>query len=141
MSQLSLKDDLPFTTVTISYRGTQLDIQYILVDTGSATTILAADIVASIHIVPLPEDILHTIRGVGGTEVVFTRHVDYLQVGGRRLTDFEIEVGGMDYGFEINGILGMDFLTRTGALINLREMSITFAKEGGKTGWNKPVCG
>ena len=127
MPQLSLKDDLPFTTVTVAYQGAALDIQHVLVDTGSATTILAADIVASIQIVPLPGDILHTIRGVGGTEVVFTRRVDSLQVGKRSLPDFEIEVGGMDYGFEINGILGMDVLTRTYAIINLTEMSLTFA--------------
>jgi len=99
----------------------------VLVDTGSATTILAADVVASIHISPLPTDILHTIRGVGGREVVFTRRVDYFQVGEHTLPDLDIEVGGMDYGFEINGILGMDFLTRTGAIINLKEMSLTFA--------------
>jgi hypothetical protein len=40
--------------------------------------------------------------------------------------DFEIEVGGMDYGFEINGILGMDFLLRAGAILNLRELSLEF---------------
>lgn len=125
--QLSLKDNIPFTSVTVAYQGTALDIPHVLVDTGSASTILAVDVVASIHIVPLPEDILHTIRGVGGTEVVFTRRVDCLQVGERGLSDFEIEVGGMDYGFEINGILGMDFLTRTGAILNLREMRIVFA--------------
>jgi hypothetical protein len=39
----------------------------------------------------------------------------------RRLIDFEIEVGGMDYGFGMNGILGMDFLMCTGAILNLRE--------------------
>ena len=32
----------------------------------------------------------------------------------------------MDYGFEINGILGMDFLTSIGAVINLRELNISF---------------
>jgi len=37
---------------------------------------------------------------VGGSEVVFLRRIDYLQVEERRLTDFELEVGGMDYGFE-----------------------------------------
>lgn len=30
----------------------------------------------------------------------------------------------MDYGFEINGILGMDFLKKVGAVINLHEMEI-----------------
>jgi hypothetical protein len=57
----------------------------------------------------LPEDTLHTIRGIGGSEVVFSRQVDYLAVADRALNGFEVEIGGMDYGFEINGILGMDF--------------------------------
>jgi hypothetical protein len=36
-----------------------------------------------------------------------------------------------NYSFEINGILGMDFLTASGAILNLREMEITFNE--GKT--------
>ena len=110
-----------------------MDIAQVLVDTGSATTLLAADIVTTIGIVPLPQDVLHTLRGVGGTEVVFTRRLDALQIDERRLTNFEIEVGGMDYGFEMHGILGMDFLTRAGAIINLREMTITFAIDEERT--------
>ncbi len=43
-----------------------------------------------------------------------------------RLPHFKIEIGGMDYGFEINGILGMDFLIRAKAIINLPEMKIDF---------------
>lgn len=35
----------------------------------------------------------------------------------------------MDYGFEINGILGMDFLINAGAIINLRSMTIEFAQD------------
>jgi predicted aspartyl protease len=124
---LTLRDNLPFTTVTVTYQGTTMDIPHVLVDTGSAATLLAADIVAALGIVPLPEDILHSLRGVGGTEVVFTRRLDSLQVGEHRLTNFEIEVGGMDYGFEMHGILGMDFLIQAGAIINLHEMTITFA--------------
>lgn len=126
--QLSLKYDLPFTTVTIAYRGVTLEIPDVLVDTGSASTVLAADIVAAVQIIPIAEDILHTIRGIGGSEVVFTRWIDYLKVGERSIPDFEIEVGGMDYGFQINGILGMDFLTQIGAIINLQEMRIEFGR-------------
>jgi len=44
-----------------------------------------------------------------------------------RVFHFEIEIGGMDYGFEINGILGMDFIIRAKAIINLAEMRIDFA--------------
>lgn len=31
----------------------------------------------------------------------------------------------MDYGFEINGILGMDFMKTVGAVINLDEMKVS----------------
>jgi len=33
----------------------------------------------------------------------------------------------MDYGFEINDILGMDFLIRAKAIINLADMKMDFA--------------
>jgi len=124
--QLALKYDLPFARITISYNGNILEIPDVLIDTGSATTILSTDIVASVQIMPLPQDILYTIRGVGGSEVVFSRQVDYLKIGECSIADFEIEVGFMDYGFEINGILGMDILSRAGAIINLKEMRIDF---------------
>ncbi len=125
--QLILKQNQIFTTVSVAYQGMTTDISDVLVDTGSATSILAVDAVASISIEPVLEDIFHTIRGVGGTETVFMRHLDYLQVKQCCLPNFEIEIGGMDYGFEINGILGMDFLIRAKAIINLAEMRIDFA--------------
>jgi len=124
---IPLKDNLPFRTVTISYKGNTLDIPNILIDTGSGTTILSADIVAAINIIPSPEDTPYTIRGVGGSEVVFPRKVDFLKVGEQSITDFEVEIGGMDYGFEINGILGMNFLLCAGAIINFRTMNLEFA--------------
>lgn len=129
--RLTLKDDLPFVQVTVSYRGAELKISDVLVDTGSATTILAADQVTRIGIVPEPSDILYTVRGVGGIETVFTRQIGQLSIGHREVTDFEIEVGGMDYGFEIQGILGMDFLLRAGAIINLRDLSLDFSETQG----------
>ena len=124
--QLTLRDSLPFTLMTIAYRDAVIEIPNVLIDTGSATTIVAADMVSAIDLVPSPQDTLYTIRGVGGAEVVFARHVDYLQVGERHIANFEIEVGGMDYGFDMHGILGMDFLLRTGALIKLRQMRVDF---------------
>lgn len=114
--QLQLIDGLPFASVVLAYRNKAIEIHNVLIDTGSATTVLAADQVAQVDLVPAPDDILHTIRGVGGAEVVFSRQVDFLQLGECQLADFEIEVGGMDYGFDINGILGMDFLRTAKAI-------------------------
>jgi len=50
--QLTLKDDLPFTQVQLVYGDLQTVILDVLVDTGSASTILAAHAVALAGIVP-----------------------------------------------------------------------------------------
>ena len=122
--QLSFKGNLPFVKVVISYQGQPLEIKNVLVDTGSATTLFATDVISAIQIFPLPDDELKVIRGVGSIETVFSRKIDFLQVGKCQLSEFEIEVGGMDYGFDINGILGTNFLIGAGAIINLRQMRI-----------------
>ena len=125
--QLTLKDDLPFVRVTLTYGGVEIGIPQVLVDTGSASTILAAHVVAQAGIEPEMSDILYTIRGVGGTEAVFTRRVDRLRVSDDGIEDFEIEISAMYYGFDINGILGMDYMLRAGVIINLDELSLEFA--------------
>ncbi len=124
--QLTLKDGLPFTTIKIAHNNTEIEIPHVLIDTGSAGTIFSVDALAQIGIAPEPQDTLHTIRGVGGIEAVFTRQIDRLQIEQRQVVRFEIEVGGMDYGFEINGIAGMDFLTQAKAIINLSTLEIQF---------------
>lgn len=126
--KLTLRDDLPFVTVHLSYCGKDVQVSNVLVDTGSATTVFAADVVAQVGILPEVDDALSVLQGIGGAEVVFSRQVDGLRIEAHRLEPFEIEVGSMDYGFEINGILGMDFLTRTGAIIDLHNLQLAFSK-------------
>ena len=124
--RLILRDDLATTSVSVTYGGRSIDVPDVVVDTGSATTLLSSDYLAQIGIVPDPHDVLYAVRGVGGSEIVFARQVDELRIGEKAVPDFEVEVGGMDYGFTINGILGMDFLLCTGAVIDLRNLELTF---------------
>ena len=122
--QLALRHDLPFVTVTVGHRGASVEVPDFLVDTGSASTVLSADVAAGLGIVPESGDRLRTLRGVGGREVVFTRRVDRLEVDGHGVDGVDVEVAGMDYGFAIKGILGMDFLLRAGAVVNLRDLTL-----------------
>ncbi len=124
--RLTLRDGLILIPVTVVYQGREIKVSNMVIDTGSATTMFSTDIVSQIGIVPELDDILHVIRGVGGTEVVFSRRVDRLQVGLRVVEQFEIEIGGVDDAFDINGILGMDFLLQTGAIINLDTLQLDF---------------
>lgn len=123
---LILKNNLLFTTITIDYQGKSLTVNKILIDTGSTTTLLAADQVKEINIVPSLSDKLRVIRGVGGREVVFSRVLEALRLDDYQLESFEVEIGEMDYGFDLNGILGMNFLVQAGAIIDLKHLSIHF---------------
>ena len=126
--RLQIKDNLPFVSITVSHQSQKIRVPNVLVDTGSGGTILSADILSQIGIVPQPDDALHTIFGVGGSEVVFTRKVNELKVGAYSTKYFEVEIGGMDYGFDIQGILGMDFLILAGAKMDLENLEIDFAQ-------------
>jgi hypothetical protein len=125
--QLTLRDGLILVPVSVAYQDRKIEVPDVVVDTGSATTLLSTDIVVHIGITPEVDDVLHVARGVGGAEVVFSRRVDRLKVGERAIEQFEIEVGGIGEAFDINGILGMDFLLSTGAIINLDKLHLEFS--------------
>ncbi|MBI5442583.1 MAG: retropepsin-like domain-containing protein [Deltaproteobacteria bacterium] len=122
--RLVLRDGLPFLSLGVSHGGKTVEVSDVLLDTGSASTLLSADVMAEVGVLPSPDETLYFIRGVGGREVVFTRRLGSLRAGEAELHDFEIEVGAMDYGFAIEGILGMDFLTAVGAIVDLGNLEL-----------------
>lgn len=126
--QLVLRDDLLLTHLWVHHQGRQVEVADVVVDTGSAATLLAADAVAPLGIIPAPDDLLYTIRGVGGTETVFVRQLDRLQIGDTFLDHFAVEIGGMDYGLPIKGILGLDFLLAARAIIDLSALELNLTE-------------
>lgn len=72
-------------------------------------------------------DTVSTMAGAGGTERVVAKQIDTLILGELQVSPFTVHMSPMDYGFEMNGSIGLDFLMQTGAQINLR--SLTLRKE------------
>ena len=128
MINLTEKHGLIFAELTIRFRGKERIIDNVLIDTGSGGTILKSDLVFEVGVEMEPTDSIETIRGVGGSEFVFLKQIDELDLGGLCLKEFECEIGAMDYGFDINGIVGMNFLKEVGAVIDLNQMEIRSAK-------------
>ncbi|MFS0859933.1 MULTISPECIES: retropepsin-like aspartic protease [Paenibacillus] len=120
---------LSFISLQLTFRGEVLYLEKVLLDTGSASTLLNADIVQEIGMVPEENDEVDIIRGVGGIEYVYTKLLDSITVDGTTLREFQIEIGNMDYGLEIDGILGFNFIKQAGIIINANLMELSIDKE------------
>ncbi|WP_217595556.1 retropepsin-like aspartic protease [Cohnella sp. GbtcB17] len=114
--------DLPFIEITVYYNNQSIRLQRVLIDTGSSSTILKLDVVEEIGLTVELEDVLGTISGVGGSEFVFFKTVDALEVNGYKIEDFQVDIGTMNYGINIDGIIGMDFLLKARGVIDLNEL-------------------
>jgi hypothetical protein len=64
--RIRLEDGLPFVTALLSYQGQRIELQKVLLDTGSAGTVLSADALMTIGLVYEADDVVHRIRGIGG---------------------------------------------------------------------------
>lgn len=127
--ELRIVEKLPQVSIRISNKGKHLDLDHVLIDTGSGGTVFSATRLLEIDIRCEPSDTLNRIRGVGGTEFVFSKNIENISMGDLSLTSFNIEVGALEYGFRfpLDGIVGMDFLDKIGAVIDLRSRRITGA--------------
>lgn len=124
MVKLNIKYGLPFCKITIFYKGKSMILDNVLIDTGSGGTVLKMDRVDELGITIEKDDTIQTISGVGGVEFVYKKMIDEINLGNLVISNFTIEVGVMDYGFEMDGIIGMDFLRKVGAIIDLDKMAI-----------------
>jgi hypothetical protein len=122
--KIVVKHGLPFVEVNVRYRGNELRVKRVLLDTGSAGTIFNANLVSAIGVFPEGDDIVDTIRGIGGVEYVYTKYFDSIYFGTVKLENFQVEIGNMDYGMEINGIIGFDLISAANLLIDTKNLLV-----------------
>ena len=128
--KICVHDGLPFTKVLLKHRGRSVEVDRILIDSGSAGTVFDVDELAKIDLLPELNDVIRTVFGIGGTEFVVEKNIDQISLMSLELKNFPIEIGSVDYGFEMNGILGFNFLVRTKAVIDLGQLRIYSGKAG-----------
>ena len=115
---------LPFAEIEFINGGRNVKLSKVLIDTGSATTIISTETAISLGLGPEPDDELNLVRGVGGVESVYEKYVDTIVLDTTLLNNMRIDVGAMQYGFEFDAIVGMDILEKAKALIDFREMTL-----------------
>lgn len=122
--KIRLQGELPFITVKLIHQGLEVDLDHVLLDTGSAATLFSVDKAAEIGIKPALKDVVERMFGVGGMEFVISKQIGAVVVDDLHLENFDIQIGTLKYGIDINGIIGVDFLIQTGAIVDFARMEI-----------------
>ena len=122
--KMHIQYGLPFVELEVQFRGKKVKLKNVLLDTGSAGTIFNANVVEKIGVAPEENDVVDTIRGVGGVEYVYVKRFDSIQFGDTYQVDYEVEIGNMDYGMEIDGILGFDFIQASNLVIDSKTLNV-----------------
>lgn len=126
VKKLIIDEGLLLTDMEVTYKGKSLLLKRVLVDTGSGSTIIKTDLAETISIVAEENDMIYRISGVGGSEFVFSKTIDSIKNGEKEADNFTVEIGAMDYGFELDGIIGLDLLQQMKAIINLDKLIIEY---------------
>src|SRR5690625_2252424 len=126
VKKLKIEDGLLLTDIKLTFRGKSLCLKRVLVDTGSGGTIVSTNLAESIGIIAEEDDMIYRITGVGGSEFVFTKEIDSINIADAEIRDFTLEVGAMNYEFDLDGIIRLDFLQKIKAIINLDKLTIDF---------------
>jgi len=117
---------LPFIAADVSFRGKSMILNSVLLDTGSAGTIFNVNKLEEIGVKPEANDFTQTIQGVGGIEFVYTKSIDKIAISKEiTISNFLVELGSMNYGFELDGIIGYDFMKEVGLVIDLKQFNIS----------------
>jgi len=122
--RLRFEYGLPFAEIELYNGDKNIKLTNVLIDTGSATTIISTETAISLGLGPQPDDELNLVRGVGGVESVYEKFVEKIILDAAELNAFKIDVGAMQYGFEIDAIVGVDVLKQAKAVANFHEMNI-----------------
>ncbi|MEQ6378598.1 retropepsin-like aspartic protease [Bacillaceae bacterium S4-13-56] len=126
MIKIKELSELPFIEATVTCRGQSIKLENVLIDTGSAGTIFNVNKLETIGVKPEANDVTQTIQGVGGLEFVYTKNIDQISINdGIAIQNFLVELGSMDYGLEIDGIIGYDFMKKVGLIIDLQQLNIS----------------
>jgi predicted aspartyl protease len=122
------ENDLPFISVKLVISGSTIELNHALIDTGAASSLFNVDKVFKNGITIKDTDTICKMVGIGGTEHVIQRKISSVLIANTNVAAPTVQFGSMDYGFDIDGIIGSDILREMSAVIDFDEDSIISKK-------------
>lgn len=127
--KIQMEDGLPIVSVVLGYKGRILILDDVLLDTGCSNTIFDTDEVEEVGlIIDRKKGRPRRMYGVGGeSELCYEQTVKELEIDSFLLDSFQIQLGITKETYGFNGILGVDFMEKSGLVIDFKEKE-TFIK-------------
>ncbi|MEW9924073.1 aspartyl protease family protein [Clostridium butyricum] len=122
MINLRYQHKLLFCSLNLTIDNQLLHLENVLLDTGSATTLINSDY---IHFDGNEE--LVNVHGVGGYESVLMKPFRSISINDSTVHDVLLCVGEMDYGIHIDLLIGLDLLKTLNADISIKNMCLEFS--------------
>ncbi|WCT54176.1 retropepsin-like aspartic protease [Paenibacillus kyungheensis] len=109
-------------SLTVKFRGKSVQINNVIIDTGSSHTIFSPDILEEIGLVYENGDAIYEAYGIGGSAPFFTKVVDSIQIDSEIISNIEIDVGILPKNHQ--GLLGLDILLSHSFIIDLKNLEL-----------------
>lgn len=117
MIKLRYQNYLLFCSLDLKINSQNLHLQNVLIDTGSATTLINAD-----YILLDGNEKIKNAQGIGGYERILVKNFETLRLNDIMLENVSLSIGDMDYGIDIDLLIGLDILKILNANINIKNM-------------------
>lgn len=119
MIKLRYQSYLLFCSLDLKLNSQNFHLQNVLIDTGSATTLINAD-----YILLDGNEKIKNAQGIGGYERILVKNFEALDLNDISLKNISLSIGDMDYGIDIDLLIGLDILKILNASINIKSMTL-----------------
>jgi hypothetical protein len=122
--KIQMHNGLPMVSVSLLNEGNSIHFDNVLLETGCSTTIFNTDEVDNIGLtIDRKNGMPKRMYGVGGeSELCYEQTVYDLEIDNYKMDLFQLQLGITKETYGFNGILGVDFMTKSGLIIDFEDM-------------------
>lgn len=125
MVNLQYKKGLLYTSIELKSEGKSIIVEDVIIDTGAFHTIIATEYLEEMNIPLSDDDELVKATGYGGmVSYSIRKRLDGIRCGNLVLTDIKLDFGTIDPQDRVNGLIGLDFLIGSKAIIDLVDLTL-----------------
>ncbi|MGF2614448.1 hypothetical protein FZC84_14220 [Rossellomorea vietnamensis] len=110
------------TSLRVTFQGRTLQVDDMIIDTGSSHTVISPDILEEIGVTYENGDDIYEAYGIGGSVPFYTKVMDEIIIDRITLKNIEIDVGVLPKNH--NGLLGLDILMKYNFIVDLDKLEL-----------------